>query len=38
MIEGIVLRRMAAERRLGLDLIEKDYVLGWILKAYPHVQ
>ncbi len=33
MIEGIVLRRMAAERRLGLDLIEKDYVLGWILKG-----
>lgn len=33
MIESIVLRRMAAERRLGLDLIEKDYVLGWILKG-----
>ena len=33
MIGGGALRRMAAERKLGLDLIEKDYVLGWILKG-----
>ena len=33
MIDGGALRRMAAERKLGLDLIEKDYVLGWILKG-----
>ena len=33
MIEGRVLRRMAAERRLGLDIVEKDYALGWILKG-----
>jgi len=33
MIDGGTLRRMAAERKLGLDLIEKDYVLGWILKG-----
>jgi len=33
LIEGRVLRRMAAERKLGLDIIEKDYALGWILKG-----
>ena len=33
MIDGATLRRTAAERRLGLDLIEKDYVLGWILNG-----
>ncbi len=33
MIDGATLRRTAAERGLGLDLIEKDYVLGWILKG-----
>jgi len=33
MIEDRVLRRLAAERKLGLDLIEKDYALGWILKG-----
>lgn len=33
MIEDRVLRRMAADRKLGLDIIEKDYALGWILKG-----
>lgn len=33
MIENRVLRRMAAERKLGLDVIEKDYALSWILKG-----
>jgi hypothetical protein len=33
MIEDSALRRIAAERRLDLDLIEKNYVLGWILKG-----
>lgn len=33
MIEDRVLRRMAANRKLGLDIIEKDYALGWILKG-----
>lgn len=31
MISPQELRRMARERRLPLDLVEKDYVLGWIL-------
>jgi len=33
MIEDYVLRRISAERNLGLDIIEKDYVMGWILKG-----
>lgn len=33
LIEGRVLRRVAAERGLGLDLIETDYALGWMLKG-----
>jgi hypothetical protein len=33
MIEDYVLRRLSAERNIGLDIIEKDYVLGWILKG-----
>ena len=33
MIEGRVLRRVAADRKLGLDIIEKDYTLSWILKG-----
>ncbi len=31
MIAPQELRRAARERRLALDLVEKDYVLGWIL-------
>jgi predicted nucleotidyltransferase component of viral defense system len=31
MIAAQELRRNARERRLALDLVEKDYVLGWIL-------
>jgi predicted nucleotidyltransferase component of viral defense system len=31
MIAPQELRRTARERRLALDLVEKDYVLGWIL-------
>ena len=31
MIAAQELRRTARERRLALDLVEKDYVLGWIL-------
>lgn len=33
MIEDRILRRIAAEQKVGLDLIEKDYVLGWLLKG-----
>lgn len=31
MISGQELRKIARDRRLRLDLVEKDYVLGWIL-------
>ena len=27
------LRKAARERRASLDLVEKDYILGWLLKA-----
>ena len=33
LIDHNALRRAAAEKKLGLDLIEKDYLLGWILKG-----
>ena len=33
MIAGRVLRRMARERGMPLDIIEKDYALGWILNG-----
>lgn len=33
MIDDNTIKRMSAERQLALDLIEKDYVLGWILKG-----
>ena len=33
MIADRVLRRIASERKIRLDLIEKDYALGWILKG-----
>ena len=33
MIAPQELRRAARERRLALDLVEKDYVLGWILHS-----
>jgi hypothetical protein len=33
MIEDRTLRRIAAERNLRLDLIEKDYALGWMIIA-----
>ena len=33
MILGQALRRLAIERKLALDLIEKDYALGWVLKG-----
>ena len=33
MIPARTLRRIAVERKLGLDLIEKDYALGWVLKG-----
>jgi len=36
MIDGNAIRRIAAERKLGLDLIEKDYSLGWILNGVSH--
>jgi len=31
MITGPELRKMARERNLRLDIIEKDYALGWIM-------
>jgi hypothetical protein len=33
MIDEHALRRISDERNLGLDIIEKDYALGWILKG-----
>ena len=33
MIADRVLRRIASERKLPLDLIEKDFALGWMLKG-----
>jgi predicted nucleotidyltransferase component of viral defense system len=33
MIADRVLRRIARERKLRLDIIEKDYALGWILNG-----
>jgi predicted nucleotidyltransferase component of viral defense system len=31
LISSQELRRIARERKLAVDLVEKDYVLGWIL-------
>jgi hypothetical protein len=31
MIAARVIRRIARERRLALDIVEKDYLLGWML-------
>ena len=31
MISPQELRKIAREKKLALDLVEKDYVLGWIL-------
>lgn len=31
MISGAALRTLASEKKIALDLIEKDYLLGWIL-------
>jgi predicted nucleotidyltransferase component of viral defense system len=33
MIDGNSLRRMAGEKKLDVSMLEKDYVLGWILYA-----
>ena len=30
-IRDATLRRLASEKGLPLDLVEKDYILGWVL-------
>ena len=36
MISKEEIQTIAAEKRLGIDIIEKDYVLGWVLAGIHH--